>query len=101
MYNILEHKTEVERIVYENADPEAGFILLPDMKWTNGNVSELYLVAIVHKHGLRSIRDLRQEHLPLLRNILNLGRVIIEFMINNKYYRSGNFYVQKRLRIRG
>uniref|UniRef100_A0A1B0BF45 m7GpppX diphosphatase n=1 Tax=Glossina palpalis gambiensis TaxID=67801 RepID=A0A1B0BF45_9MUSC len=32
VYNILDHKQEVERIVYENPDPETGFILLPDLK---------------------------------------------------------------------
>ena len=39
VYNILEKKTESERIVYEDADPETGFILLPDMKWDCKQVS--------------------------------------------------------------
>ncbi len=29
MYNILEHKTEKERIIFEDSDPTNGFILLP------------------------------------------------------------------------
>ncbi len=33
VYNILEKKQESERIVFEDPDPETGFILLPDMKW--------------------------------------------------------------------
>ena len=41
VYNILEKKTESERIVYEDADPETGFILLPDMKWDCKQVSEI------------------------------------------------------------
>lgn len=77
MYNILEHKTEAERIVFEDSDKETGFILLPDMKWTGTDTSELYLVAIVHKHGIRSLRDLSTEHLPLLRNILHAGKVSV------------------------
>ena len=75
MYNILEKKKEAERIVFEDADKETGFILLPDMKWDGKQVEDLYLVAIVHKHGLKSLRDLTADHLPLLRNILDKGTV--------------------------
>ncbi len=32
VYNILSHKKEAETIVFENSDPEDGFILLPDYK---------------------------------------------------------------------
>lgn len=75
MYNILEKKKEAERIVFEDEDKENGFILLPDMKWDGKQVDDLYLVAIVHKHGLRSIRDLDQSHLPLLNRIMEKGSV--------------------------
>lgn len=67
--NILMHKCEKDRIIYEDPDPELGFILLPDMKWNLERVEELYLVAIVHKRGITSIRELNSSHLPLLRNI--------------------------------
>ncbi|KAH8264213.1 hypothetical protein KR038_004508 [Drosophila bunnanda] len=69
VYNILEHKQETERIVFEDKDPETGFILLPDLKWDGRNVENLYLLAIVHKHGLKSLRDLNASHLDLLRNL--------------------------------
>ncbi|CAG5118481.1 unnamed protein product [Candidula unifasciata] len=78
VYNILEKKTESERIVAEDPDPEVGFVMVPDMKWNRENVESLYLIAIVHRRGIRSIRDLRQEHLPLLENILNKGLAAIE-----------------------
>ncbi|XP_035684402.1 m7GpppX diphosphatase-like isoform X1 [Branchiostoma floridae] len=78
VYNILEHKTESERIVYEDPDKETGFILLPDMKWDLKQVNDLYLIAIVHKHGIRSLRDLTAEHLPLLHNILKKGQQAIQ-----------------------
>ncbi|KAB7501078.1 m7GpppX diphosphatase [Armadillidium nasatum] len=39
------------------------------MKWTGEQVENLYLQAIVVRRDLLSIRDLREEHLPLLRNI--------------------------------
>lgn len=75
MYNILEKKQEADRIVFEDADPKTGFILLPDMKWDRKAATELYLVAIVHKHGIKSLRDLTAAHLPLLKNILDKGKV--------------------------
>uniref|UniRef100_A0A3B3V8Q8 m7GpppX diphosphatase n=1 Tax=Poecilia latipinna TaxID=48699 RepID=A0A3B3V8Q8_9TELE len=33
VYNILEKKAEAERVVYDDPDPEVGFVLLPDLKW--------------------------------------------------------------------
>lgn len=65
----MEHNSETERIILEDEDPEVGFILLPDMKWTGNEVENLYLQAIVHRRDLRSVRDLRGQHIPLLRNV--------------------------------
>ncbi|PVU85385.1 hypothetical protein BB559_001098 [Furculomyces boomerangus] len=31
VYNILDHKAESERIIFEDKDPQTGFILLPDL----------------------------------------------------------------------
>ncbi|CCI46858.1 unnamed protein product [Albugo candida] len=68
--NILEHKSEVERILYEDADKKAGFIFLPNSRWCQLNKKEaLNCLAIVRNRSLRSIRDLTAEHLPLLCNI--------------------------------
>ncbi|KAJ8964104.1 hypothetical protein NQ314_005129 [Rhamnusium bicolor] len=74
VYNILEHKSEVERIVLEDVDPDNGFVMVPDLKW-NGDVDTLYLLAIINKRNIKSLRDLTQEHLPLLRNIKEKGIV--------------------------
>lgn len=70
----MEHKQEVERIVAEDLDPNNGFVLVPDLKW-NGEVDTLYLLAIINKHNIKSLRDLTQEHLPLLKNIQKKGTV--------------------------
>ncbi|XP_067933627.1 m7GpppX diphosphatase-like [Watersipora subatra] len=78
IYNILEKKKESEFIVYEDPDPEKGFVLVPDLKWDRKSLDTLYLSAIVHKHGIKSLRDLTPEHLPLLKNILNTGLEAIE-----------------------
>lgn len=82
MYNILEHTAEADRIVYEDPDPDTGFTLLPDLKWDGESKESLYLLAIVRKRGIRSIRDLTAEHLPLLRNVLKKGTVSYLY----KYY---------------
>lgn len=41
-------------------------------------VDKLYCIALVHKRGIRSLRDLRPEHLPLLRNVLHKGAQAIQ-----------------------
>nr|AAZ38886.1 scavenger mRNA decapping enzyme [Xenopus laevis] len=77
VYNILEKKAEAERIVYENPDPTNGFVLIPDFKWNQKQVEDLYLIAICHQRGIRSLRDLTVDHLPLLKNILEEGKEAI------------------------
>lgn len=80
MYNCLEYKSEKDRIKYDSAsendknDEENGFLLLPDLKWS-GKIDELYLLAIIKKRNIKSLRDLTSDHLPLLQNILNKGSV--------------------------
>lgn len=38
VYNILEKKKEVDRLVFEDPDPEIGFMLHPDLKWDQAQV---------------------------------------------------------------
>jgi m7GpppX diphosphatase len=75
VYNILEHKKESERIVFEDSDK---FILLPDMKWDGTTIENMYLQAIVHQHGIKDLRDLNGTHLPLLQNVKDLSYQAIE-----------------------
>uniref|UniRef100_A0A8C0SSL7 m7GpppX diphosphatase n=1 Tax=Canis lupus familiaris TaxID=9615 RepID=A0A8C0SSL7_CANLF len=77
VYNILDKKAETDRIVFENPDPSDGFVLIPDLKWNQQQLDDLYLIAICHRRGIRSLRDLTPEHLPLLRNILREGQEAI------------------------
>lgn len=78
----MEYKSEKERTVYDTAsenqknDEDNGFLLIPDLKWS-GRLNELYLLAIVKKRNIKSLRDLTADHLPLLKNILNKGSVRI------------------------
>ncbi|XP_029918642.1 m7GpppX diphosphatase-like isoform X2 [Myripristis murdjan] len=73
VYNILEKKAEKERIIFEDSDKELGFVLLPDFKWDQKQVDDLYLIAIVHKRDIKSLRDLTPDHLQLLQNIYQKG----------------------------
>ena len=75
MYNILEHKKEADRIVFEDPDPINGFILIPDLKWDCRTISNLYLTGIVFARDIKSLRDLTADHLRLLNNILVNGSV--------------------------
>ncbi|KAM6432129.1 m7GpppX diphosphatase [Liasis olivaceus] len=78
VYNILEKKAEADRIIYENPDPINGFVLLPDFKWNQKQLDDLYLIAICHRRGIKSLRDLTAEHLTLLKNILQEGGEAIQ-----------------------
>lgn len=78
MYNILDGKAETDRVVYSDPDPLTGFVLLPDMKWDRSDLQNLYMLAIVCRRDLFSLRDLATEHLPLLKNILTKGKVSIQ-----------------------
>jgi len=67
--NVLDHVTEADQIIFEDACPEKGYILLPDPKWDRNTLSALYLVAIAHSSSIKSMRDLRKEHIPMLKSI--------------------------------
>lgn len=63
--NILFHGQEAERVVFKNDD----YILLPDMKWDGTTIDALYLVAIVFRDDIASVRDLNKSHIPYLEAI--------------------------------
>ncbi|XP_019364564.1 PREDICTED: m7GpppX diphosphatase [Gavialis gangeticus] len=77
VYNILEKKAEADRVIHENPDPCNGFVLIPDFKWNQKQLDDLYLIAISHRREIKSLRDLTSEHLPLLKNILQEGKEAI------------------------
>ncbi|PAV23534.1 scavenger mRNA decapping enzyme [Pyrrhoderma noxium] len=68
--NILTGVSEADKVLYrDDTSIEGGFLILPDMKWDLINVSTLYLTALTLKEGIYTLRDLRREHLPMLRGI--------------------------------
>ena len=71
IYNLLDHKEEVEKIIFEDPDPETGFILAPNHRWSvKSDPKFLRCLAIIRQRGVKSLRDLRASHSPLLRNMM-------------------------------
>ena len=69
VYNILEKKSEVDRIICEDPEPQLGFVMIPDLRADVNSVMTFHALAIVQRRDVMSVRDLRGEHLPLLRNV--------------------------------
>ncbi|XP_039279743.1 transcriptional regulator ATRX homolog [Nilaparvata lugens] len=79
--DILNHKSDQDRIIFEDTNPDVGFVLLTDSKWNQKEILNLCLVAIIHRQNIKSLRDLTAEHLLLLKNI----REKATRAINKKY----------------
>lgn len=62
-------------MIYDDPDPETGFLLLPDLKWSQENIEDLYVLAIVRKKGILCLRELNESHLPLLENVYHKAKV--------------------------
>lgn len=77
VFNILDGKAEVDRIILNDPDPDSGFVIAPNLKST-GDEQDIRLVAICHRRDIRSLRDLNGEHLILLKNILTKGTKAIK-----------------------
>lgn len=78
--NILYEGAESERVVYKDFSEENkddGFLILPDMKWDGMNLDSLYLVAIVYRTDIKTIRDLRHCDRQWLINLNNKIRSIV------------------------
>jgi m7GpppX diphosphatase len=63
--NILQGISEQSKLLYSDPD----FLILPDMKWDLKTISSLYLVVLVQDRTIRSLRDLKKSHIPLLKSI--------------------------------
>ncbi|KAI9652730.1 MAG: hypothetical protein M1831_006623 [Alyxoria varia] len=76
VYNILDGNTEQEDVIlrsHSTADSQIssneGFLLLPDLNWDRKTITSLHLLAIVERRDLWSLRDLRKDQVPWLRNM--------------------------------
>lgn len=94
--NILEGRAEIENVLLDDKNPETGFMLLINPHWTshpnpkkvdisewkeinkdNNFVNDLNVLALVRRNDLFTLRDLRSEHIPMLRNMMqnSLNRI--------------------------
>lgn len=69
VHNILFHGKESESVLYHDKDPQTGFVLLPDMKWDRISMDALYLMAIVQRTDISSVRDLNSSHIDFLKSL--------------------------------
>jgi len=67
--NIMNGKKESDNIIYNDED----FILMPDLKWSTGDLCDMYYLAIFKDKELRSIRSLNQSHLSLLNKVKEIS----------------------------
>ncbi|KAI0728363.1 scavenger mRNA decapping enzyme [Fomitopsis betulina] len=67
--DILEGRSEANKVLHRDTHPDYGYVILPDMKWDLTTVASLYLVAIASSPAIRSLRDLKREHILMLKNI--------------------------------
>ena len=66
---IIAGKKEVEKVLHRDDSGSFGYMIIPDMKWNLETVSDLYLLALCTTNGIKSLRDLRKVHVPVLKDI--------------------------------
>ncbi len=81
VYNILNGTSEADRVLYKDPHPVNGFVILPDLKWDSQDIDSLYVIAIVNRRDVLSLRDVNGEHLELLRSIRRKGKVSVTSML--------------------
>lgn len=85
VHNILYEGAEQDRVVYRDFAESAaddGFLVLPDMKWDGVSLDALYLVALVYRDDVRSLRDLRPVHRDWLIALNNRIRAVVPACYN-------------------
>ena len=74
VYNIIDGKSEQERILLQTDQ----FIVLPDIMWDGKAIDSLHVLALVKSHDIRSIRDLKPEHIPILESVMEKTMVMFD-----------------------
>lgn len=86
IYNIIDHLSESDDILFENNN----IIIIPDYKWSGAksalraeekNLDSFHVLCIFKDKSLFSIRELNQNHIPLLEEAIKFGC----HTINEKY----------------
>lgn len=73
VFNILEGRSEQEDVMLrdlgQGANPDDGFLLMPDMNWDRQTLTSLRLLALVERRDIWSLRDLRKSHVDWLKHM--------------------------------
>lgn len=69
IHNILDKKAELERVILDDGE----FVLVSDFQWDEKTINNLHIISLPRLNGLCSLRDLRQEHVPLLNSMWEKG----------------------------
>ncbi|KAL0491485.1 m7GpppX diphosphatase [Acrasis kona] len=89
--NILNGTSEQEMTIFQDSDPELGFVLQYGYLWQDRtDLDSMTLLCFLNKKNIMSIRDLKSEHVPILENILSKSLDVIEQKIgvNKKHVRA-------------
>ncbi|EDO17194.1 hypothetical protein Kpol_1035p6 [Vanderwaltozyma polyspora DSM 70294] len=78
--NILYNGAESDRVVYQDDD----MVILPDMKWDGENMDAFYLVSILKRKDILSLRDINKNHYEFLNGISERIKDIIPKKYNNE-----------------
>ena len=80
VYSCLDNEKEVDLRVHESE----GFYLQKDYKFNEGDIKTLYCLALPKQRDLKTVRDLKGEHLPLLKAMRDESLDAIEKKFNVK-----------------
>ncbi|KAI0890374.1 scavenger mRNA decapping enzyme [Annulohypoxylon maeteangense] len=72
VFNIIEGRKETEDVIYRTPlgrDGDEGFLMLPNLHWDRKTIEALYLLGIVERRDIWSLRDLKKKHIPWLRHM--------------------------------
>ena len=68
---ILDGSKEADRVICSDPDPLTGFVYVKNFNWDETSLGDLACLLIVRDKSLRTIRDLRAKHIPLLQKLLD------------------------------
>ena len=74
IYNIIDKNSNVNRILYENKN----FVLIKQNKMIPNKIKTFHLLAFPKDKTIKSIRDLTNEHIPLLKEIVKKSKQYIK-----------------------
>jgi m7GpppX diphosphatase len=78
IYNIIDGISEQDSIVFR----DESIIIIPTYEWNGENINKLHLLCLPVDKNIRSLRDLRQKHIPLLEYMKKITLMKINELYN-------------------